>query len=263
MANLSPLVLILIVVVCAGIALAVGYFLGSRFGGKKSVAMKEATEKHDSYKNDVREHFEQTSAIMSRMVDDYRDMYKHMADGAEKLAEMHPEKLVTPPPAPEAITRDTPVDQSATKTQAAQSKQGGDRSANNTAEAKPAAAPQKPAGTNPQSSTQAKTSDPAGSQSSAKAAASAQGKNQSDTAATAAKADPKASASAAGAEKAGSATTPGAKADTDPKVKPDAKADTNTGDAANRDAVMNSDSSNDRPWNKESKNKDGKRYGLE
>ena len=33
--------------------------------------------------------------------------------------------------------------------------------------------------------------------------------------------------------------------------------------APNRDAVMNSDSSNDRPWNKESKEKGGKRYGLE
>ena len=64
MANLSPIALILIVVVCAVVALIVGYFLGSRFGGKKSVAMKEATEKHDSYKNDVREHFEQTSAII-------------------------------------------------------------------------------------------------------------------------------------------------------------------------------------------------------
>lgn len=110
MANLSPAILILILIVGVIVALLIGYFLGSRFGGKKSVAVREATEKHNSYKNDVREHFERTSAIMSRMVDDYRDMYKHMAEGADKLAEMHPEKLVTPPPAPEAITRDTAVD---------------------------------------------------------------------------------------------------------------------------------------------------------
>ena len=232
MANLSPIAFILIVVVCAVVALIVGYFLGSRFGGKKSVAMKEATEKHDSYKNDVREHFEQTSAIMSRMVDDYRDMYQHMADGAEKLAEMHPEKLVTPPPAPEAITRDTSVDKSSTNTQAAQSKQGGDKSAKSTAEAKPAAAaaestgqrataadtqPSEPAKTTEAAGTQAKTSDKAGA------------------AGTQAKAD----------DKAGEA------------AKAEAK------DAPNRATVMNSDSSNDRPWNKEQKGKDGKRYGLE
>lgn len=179
MANMSPLALILIVVVCAVVALLVGYFLGSRFGGKKSVAMKQATEQHDSYKNDVREHFEQTSAIMSRMVDDYRDMYQHMAEGAEKLAEMHPEKLVTPPPAPEAITRDT----------AAQPGPGADTG-------KGEAAPQV-------------GDKPAGAPSAAKAQA------PSDT------------------------------------------------HAPNRDAVMNSDSSNDRPWNNESRAKGGKRYGLE
>ena len=180
MANLSPVALILIVAACAAVALLIGYFLGSRFGGKKSVAMKEASEKHDSYKNDVREHFEQTSAIMSRMVDDYRDMYQHMADGAEKLAEMHPEKLVTPPPAPEAITRDTAVDGAP-----AQSESSSESSE------EPAAA----------ESTD-KTADPA----------------------------------------------------------TDASADSS---APNRDAVMNSDSSNDRPWNNESKEKGGKRYGLE
>jgi uncharacterized membrane-anchored protein YhcB (DUF1043 family) len=183
MANMSPVALILIVVVCAVVALLVGYFLGSRFGGKKSVAMKEATEQHDSYKNDVREHFEQTSAIMSRMVDDYRDMYQHMAEGAEKLAEMHPEKLVTPPPAPEAITRDTAAQPSA------------DADAG-TGTGKSEAAPQV-------------GDKPAGAPSAAKAQA------PSDTR------------------------------------------------APNRDAVMNSDSSNDRPWNNESRAKGGKRYGLE
>jgi len=156
MANLSPGILILILVICAIVALIIGYVVGSRFGGKKSVAMKEATEKHDGYKHDVREHFEQTSAIMSRMVDDYRDMYQHMSEGAEKLADLHPEKLVTPPPAPEAITRDT------------------------------------------------------------------------------------------GSEETGAA--------------PVAATQTGDGDAPNRAAVMNSDSSNDRPWNKE---KGGKKYGLE
>lgn len=107
MANLSPAVLILILVVCAIVALLIGYVVGSRFGGKKSVAMKEATQEHDGYRSDVREHFEQSSAIMARMVDDYRDMYQHLAEGADKLAGLHSEKQVTPPPAPEAITRDT------------------------------------------------------------------------------------------------------------------------------------------------------------
>ena len=167
MANLSPAVLIFIIIAAAVVALLIGYFLGSRFGGKKSVAMKEATEQHDTYKSDVREHFEQTSAIMSRMVDDYRDMYEHLSDGAERLADMHPEKRITPPPAPEAITSD----------------KAGDKSA-----------------------------------------------------ATAGKQAESGSGAASVAAKPGSA------------------------DAPNMAAVMNSDSSNDRPWNKE---KGGKKYGLE
>jgi len=162
MANLSPAVLILILVIAAVVALLIGYVLGSRFGGKKSVAMKEATEHHDTYKSDVREHFEQTSAIMSRMVDDYRDMYEHLSDGAERLADMHPEKQITPPPSPEAITSDKGA---------------------------------------------ARQGTAAGEQSAARTTA-----------------------------RSGSA------------------------DAPNLGAVMNSDSSNDRPWNKE---KGGKRYGLE
>lgn len=180
MVNLSPVALVLIVVACAVVALLVGYFLGSRFGGKKSVAMREAQEKHDSYKNDVREHFEQTSAIMSRMVEDYRDMYQHMAEGAEKLADIHPERQVTPPPRPEAITRDE------------DSEASGETAAGR--EDKPAAA----AG-----DSRAATDAP-----------------QSD-----AGAGPKTEAR-----------------------------------APNQDAVMKSDSSNDRPWNKEGGRK---RYGLE
>jgi len=119
MANLSPVAIILIGVGIGVVALLIGYFLGTRFGGKKSVAMREAKEKHDSYKNDVREHFEQTSAIMSRMVEDYRDMYQHMAEGADKLADIHREKHVTPPPEPEAIT-EAPTDSGNTGDAAAQ-----------------------------------------------------------------------------------------------------------------------------------------------
>lgn len=171
MANLSPAALIVIVVVCAVIALLIGYFLGSRFGGKKSVAMREAQEKHDTYKNDVREHFEQTSAIMSRMVEDYRDMYRHMAEGAEKLADIHPERQVTPPPKPEAITQND-------------SERAADASNEPTHADEPAA----------------------------------------------------------------------------PSTTTTASAASEAAEGRNRDAVMNSDSSNDRPWNKEG---GGKRYGLE
>src|SRR5699024_6241977 len=71
---------------------------------------KEAAKAHDEYREEVRDHFEQTSQIMSRMVDDYREMYRHMSEGAGKLANIHPEKVITPPPAPEAITAQDEAD---------------------------------------------------------------------------------------------------------------------------------------------------------
>jgi uncharacterized membrane-anchored protein YhcB (DUF1043 family) len=104
MVNLNAVALAFILLACAVIALIIGYFIGSRFGGKQSLAIREARKEHENYKSDVREHFEQTSAIMARMVSDYRDMYQHMSVGVEKFAGLRPEKLVTQPPAPEAIT---------------------------------------------------------------------------------------------------------------------------------------------------------------
>lgn len=104
MANLSLAAMIIILLVCVIIALAIGYFIGSRTGGSQGAALKEEQQKHDEYKADVREHFQQTSAIMSRMVDDYRDMYQHMSEGAEKLAEIGNEKGITAPPPPKQIS---------------------------------------------------------------------------------------------------------------------------------------------------------------
>lgn len=93
--------------ICLIVGLLIGYLVG-RFAGsgksKAKAATEQAVKTHENYRDEVHEHFEQTSQIMSRMVDDYREMYKHVSDGAGKLANIYPEHVVTPPPAPEAIT---------------------------------------------------------------------------------------------------------------------------------------------------------------
>lgn len=104
MADIGPVAWGFIIAGGVLIGLLVGYLIGSRLGGKKSTAVREAEKQHDDYKHEVREHFEQTSQIMSRMVDDYREMYQHLSSGAGKLANIHPERVITPPPSPEAIT---------------------------------------------------------------------------------------------------------------------------------------------------------------
>lgn len=98
-------IVIVILIVAIGLALTIGYFLGSRFGGNRSIAMQKANAEHENFQSEVREHFEQTSAIMSRLASDYRDMYEHFSQGAERLGGVHAEKLVTPPPAPESLVQ--------------------------------------------------------------------------------------------------------------------------------------------------------------
>jgi len=97
---------IAIAVAVGAIGVLVGYWLGTRMGGHNTEPMRELNREHKVYKDDVREHFEQVSATMTRMVEDYREMYHHVAKGAEKLADMHHETVIEPPPRPEAITQD-------------------------------------------------------------------------------------------------------------------------------------------------------------
>ena len=99
---------VFVLVVAVVTALVVGYAIGKRRGSAQHAGgIRRARASHDAYKDDVREHFERTSAIMSRMVDDYRQMYEHMSTGAHRLADIHPQKRATPPP-PDAITREEP-----------------------------------------------------------------------------------------------------------------------------------------------------------
>lgn len=110
--------LILIVIGCLVIGLGLGVLLGYLLGGGKDKESEQAVKAHAAYRDDVHEHFEQTSQIMSRMVDDYREMYRHMSEGASKLANIHPEKVITPPPAPEAITAQSSGDKPGEDTKA-------------------------------------------------------------------------------------------------------------------------------------------------
>ncbi|WP_110685577.1 ZapG family protein [Salinicola aestuarinus] len=99
---------IAIVVAVGVVAILLGYWLGTKLGGHNTEPMRKLNSEHNEYKDEVREHFEQVSATMTRMVEDYREMYQHVAKGAEKLADMHHETVITPPPKPEAITRQAP-----------------------------------------------------------------------------------------------------------------------------------------------------------
>lgn len=91
---MSAVTMIIILFMSVIIALVVGYFIGSMTGRGNARAAVEEKRKHDELKEDVREHFRQTSALMSRMAEDYRQMQEHMSVGAEKLAGLTPERQV-------------------------------------------------------------------------------------------------------------------------------------------------------------------------
>lgn len=111
----------LIVIACLLGGVLIGYLIG-RFVGKNdsarhSKATAQAIQAHDDYRQEVRTHFEHSAHIMSRMVDDYREMYQHLSSGAEQLTDSQPMRVVAPP-APEAITdqANAAVDADAQKT---------------------------------------------------------------------------------------------------------------------------------------------------
>ena len=95
---MTPVIWIIIAAVSAVIALLAGYFIGNKAGGgvDRSDEIAKQKQENNDFRGDVREHFQQTAAIMSRMAEDYRDMHQHMSQGAERLADMDREKLAAP-----------------------------------------------------------------------------------------------------------------------------------------------------------------------
>ncbi|MCF6217195.1 MAG: YhcB family protein [Gammaproteobacteria bacterium] len=76
------------------IAMIVGFFIG-RFGGAKS---RQATKAHEQrmekaeqelaeYRENVTAHFQGTAQLIERMNENYREVYHHLAQGAQQLTD--------------------------------------------------------------------------------------------------------------------------------------------------------------------------------
>ena len=48
--------------------------------------LNETQNKFDDYRDEVTDHFEQTSKLVNRMTESYRDVYEHLSKGAQSLA---------------------------------------------------------------------------------------------------------------------------------------------------------------------------------
>jgi len=69
----------------------------------------EALElEHESYKDNVHSHFNNTANLLNNLTDSYRDVYRHMAAGAQSLCpEYISEQLTHSAKEQESLTRDT------------------------------------------------------------------------------------------------------------------------------------------------------------
>jgi uncharacterized membrane-anchored protein YhcB (DUF1043 family) len=78
-------------IICLALGIVLGVMFSRRAGGNSS-RIKELEsqiiaieERHEQYKGDVSEHFDVTSELVQQMTQSYRDVYQHLAMGAQDL----------------------------------------------------------------------------------------------------------------------------------------------------------------------------------
>ena len=98
------------------VGIGVGYWLGrSGIGGGKARVKKAEAELED-YKRSVTEHFGQTAAHFQNIGKQYRELYEHMAEGAQNLCEQDDagkQLLFAPAADPASATREAAADETA------------------------------------------------------------------------------------------------------------------------------------------------------
>ena len=77
--------------ICLATGTAAGYFLASRIKASPTKIseleqqLQDLQRSHARYKEEVSEHFSTTAGLVQQMTDSYRDVYQHLAIGAQEL----------------------------------------------------------------------------------------------------------------------------------------------------------------------------------
>lgn len=85
-------VLIIVSIVCLVLGGVAGYFAGRLFSTDKKgframeARANQAEEQLKQFQNDVTEHFKETSVLVNKLTENYKDVHEHLAAGAIKLA---------------------------------------------------------------------------------------------------------------------------------------------------------------------------------
>lgn len=73
---------------------AAGYFIARQFKDKRTLELEEKLEatrnELSQYRGDVNQHFLKTSLLLGKLTNDYREVYEHLATGAQKLCNNKP-----------------------------------------------------------------------------------------------------------------------------------------------------------------------------
>jgi len=78
-------------VICLAIGAAAGFFLATRVkAGPTRISeleqqLQDLQRSHARYREEVSEHFSTTADLVQQMTDSYRDVYQHLASGAQDL----------------------------------------------------------------------------------------------------------------------------------------------------------------------------------
>ncbi|MBI1194272.1 MAG: DUF1043 family protein [Gammaproteobacteria bacterium] len=67
------------------IGLVVGWMIKSGSGGKSEQALQQSKDEMEQYRKEVTAHFEKTAKLVGAMTEQYRAVYDHLSDGAQKL----------------------------------------------------------------------------------------------------------------------------------------------------------------------------------
>lgn len=76
--------------VAVGFGIAIGFAVGwmiksAGSNGKSEKALQQSKDDLEQYRKDVTAHFEKTAMLVGAMTEQYRAVYDHLADGAQKL----------------------------------------------------------------------------------------------------------------------------------------------------------------------------------
>jgi hypothetical protein len=73
------------------VGVAIGYFLAGRVNNNPTkideleLQLQDLRRSHSRYRDDVSEHFNTTAELVQQMTESYKDVYQHLAGGAQDL----------------------------------------------------------------------------------------------------------------------------------------------------------------------------------